>query len=81
MAQLQAIMSWNGSYSRLSSLDVPTLVIHGESDELIPTENGRILARVIPNARLVMIPGAGHRFMTDKPEAASEAILSFLGNT
>lgn len=78
MAQLQAIVSWAGSHSRLSSLDVPTLIIHGESDELIPTENGRILARVIPNARLVMLHGAGHRFMTDKHEAASEAILSFL---
>lgn len=78
MAQLQGIMSWAGSHSRLRSLDVPTLVIHGENDQLIPPENGRILARVIPNAKLVMLPGAGHRFMTDQPEAAGEAILSFL---
>lgn len=78
MAQLQAILSWAGTHSRLSSLNVPTLVIHGASDVLIPTENGRILARVIPNANLVILPRAGHRFMTDQPEAATETILSFL---
>ncbi len=78
MAQLQAILSWAGTHSRLSSLRVPTLVIHGASDVLIPTENGRILARAIPNAKLVILPRAGHRFMTDQLEAATETILSFL---
>lgn len=80
IAQLQGIASWAGSHSRLSRLDAPVLIIHGESDQLIPPENGRILAHVIANARVVMIPRAGHRFMTDQPEAASEAILSFLDN-
>lgn len=77
-AQLQAIMSWEGSHSRLKNLSKGTLVIHGDSDQLIPTENGRILARAIPRAELVLIAGAGHRFMTDKLEEASRAILSFL---
>jgi len=80
MAQLQGIASWAGSQSRLSRLDVPVLIIHGESDQLIPPENGRILEHLIANAKVVMIPRAGHRFMTDQPEAASEAILSFLDN-
>ena len=80
VAQLQGIASWAGSHSRLSKLDVPVLIIHGESDQLIPPENGRILANVIANAEVVMIPRAGHRFMTDQPEAASKAILSFLNN-
>jgi 3-oxoadipate enol-lactonase len=77
-AQLQAIMSWEGSHERLKSLSVPTIVLHGTSDQLIPTENGRILARVIPNSQLLLIEGAGHRFMTDKLEEASRAIISFL---
>ena len=80
-AQLQAIMTWTGTHSRLSSLDIPTLVVHGDSDQLIPTENGRILASVIPDSEFVLIAGAGHRFMTDKLEAASRAILSFLDET
>jgi pimeloyl-ACP methyl ester carboxylesterase len=79
-AQLQAIMSWAGSHDRLKTLDVPTLVIHGDSDRLIPTENGCILARVIPTAELVLIESAGHRFMTDKLEEAERVILAFLDN-
>lgn len=79
-AQLQAIMSWAGSHERLKTLDVPTLVLHGASDQLIPTENGRILARAIPNAELVLIESAGHRFMTDKLEEAERVILAFLDN-
>jgi len=78
-AQLQAIMSWTGSHSRLQSLNKRTLVLHGMNDQLIPTENGRILARAIPNAEIILLKDAGHRFMTDKLEEASRAILSFLG--
>lgn len=77
-AQLQAIMTWEGTYSRLKKLSVPTLVLHGDSDRLIPTENGRVLAQVIPGAELVLIEGAGHRFMTDKLAEAGRCILSFL---
>src|SRR5260370_15924740 len=80
VAQLQGIASWAGSHGRLSRLEAPVLIIHGESDQLIPPENSRILEHVIANAKVVIIPRAGHRFMTDQPEAASEAILSFLDN-
>lgn len=79
-AQLHAIMTWEGTYGRLKNLDVPTLVLHGDSDRLIPTENGRVIARAIPGAELVLIEGAGHRFMTDKLEEAGRVILSFLDN-
>ncbi len=78
-AQLQAIRSWSGTLARLGNLAVPTLVIHGETDELVPATNAGILARAIPNASLVMLPRASHIFFTDQTEAATEAILSFLG--
>jgi pimeloyl-ACP methyl ester carboxylesterase len=78
-AQLQAIRSWPGSLSRLGSLGTPTLVVHGETDELVPAENGRILARAIPNASLVMIPRASHIFFTDRFDASCAAIMRFLG--
>jgi pimeloyl-ACP methyl ester carboxylesterase len=78
-AQLQAIRSWSGAHARLSTLTVPTLVIHGETDELVPAENGRVIARAIPKASLVMLSHASHIFFTDQYAAATEAILSFLG--
>jgi len=78
MAQLQGILAWE-SYSRISAIRVPTLVIHGESDRLIPPGNGKLIAERIPGAKLVMIPHASHLFATDQPEAAHNAILNFLG--
>jgi pimeloyl-ACP methyl ester carboxylesterase len=44
----------------LSTIAVPTLVIHGADDPLIPVEGGKDTARVIPGARLFIIDGMGH---------------------
>ena len=80
-AQYQAIRSWTGTIDRLGALTMPVLVIHGETDRLVPPENGRILARAIPHSKLVMIPKASHIFFTDQPEASRAAILSFLARS
>lgn len=76
-AQIQGIMAFD-SRTRLSHLKVPTLVIHGESDRLIPPENGRQIARLIDRAKLLMIANASHIFPTDQPQISHQAILSFL---
>jgi 3-oxoadipate enol-lactonase len=78
-AQLAGIRAWPGTHDRLAGITRPTLVIHGETDQLVPAENGRIIAAAIPGAELVMIPRASHIFFTDQFEAASGAVLSFLG--
>lgn len=77
-AQLAGIRAWGGTLSRLPSVVAPTLVIHGEGDRLVPYENGQIIARAIPGARLVTIPNASHIFATDQFETARDAVLSFL---
>jgi len=76
-AQLQGIIAWE-AYSRLPQIAVPTLVIHGESDRLVPPGNAKLIAERIPGAKLVMIPHASHLFLTDQTEAAHHAILEFL---
>ncbi len=76
-AQLQGILGWE-AYSRLPQISAPTLVIHGESDRLVPPGNGKLIAERILGAKLVMLPHAGHLFATDQPEAAHRAILRFL---
>jgi pimeloyl-ACP methyl ester carboxylesterase len=48
--------------SRLPSIDVPTVVIHGDADPLFPLPHGEALAREIPGARLVVLPHTGHEF-------------------
>src|SRR4051812_18515403 len=42
-AQLQAIRAWSGTFDRLAAIAMPTLVVHGETDQLVPPENGRII--------------------------------------
>ena len=76
-AQLQGILAWE-AYSRLPAIALPTLVIHGENDRLVPAANGKLIADRIPRARLVLIPHASHIFLTDQPRIAGEAILNFL---
>ena len=79
-AQLQGILAWE-SYSRLPQIARPTLVIHGETDRLIPPGNGRLIAESIPGAKLVVLPHASHLYPTDQPEASLRAILDFLAST
>lgn len=79
LAQVQGIMAWN-CYDRLENIRVPTLVLHGEADQLVPPENGRILARKIPGARLVTFEKASHIYPTDEPEAANREVLRFLAS-
>jgi pimeloyl-ACP methyl ester carboxylesterase len=76
-AQLQGILAFE-SYSRLSQISSPTLVIHGESDRLVPPENGKVIAEKISGAKLILLAHASHIFTTDQPEAAHRAILEFL---
>ncbi len=78
MRQLQAIMTWQGTYSRLANIKTPTLVLHGKNDQLIPAANGRILAARIPHAELVELEDSSHIYTTDQPERATAAILNFL---
>jgi 3-oxoadipate enol-lactonase len=75
--QLQGIFGWE-AYSRIAQIAVPTLVIHGETDRLIPRANAQLIVERIPGAKLVLIPHAGHIFETDQPGAVHHAILDFL---
>jgi 3-oxoadipate enol-lactonase len=77
-AQLAAIRAWGGTLARLPRITAPTLVLHGDHDELVPPENGRIIARAIPNATLVEIANAGHIFTSDRLETSLDAVASFL---
>lgn len=62
----------------LAGVTVPTLVITGEEDELIPVEESRRMAAAIPGARLVIVPGAGHLANIEQPEAFNAELSSFL---
>jgi 3-oxoadipate enol-lactonase len=77
LGQLQGILAWE-SYSRIAQIKAPTLIIHGETDQLIPVANAHLIAERIPHAKLVLIPHASHIFETDQPSIANRAIMEFL---
>ncbi|MGD0195373.1 MAG: alpha/beta hydrolase [Candidatus Dormibacteria bacterium] len=58
--QLAAIVTAPERTAALGRLTIPTLVIHGENDPLVPPDNGRQTAAALANPRLIMIPGMGH---------------------
>jgi pimeloyl-ACP methyl ester carboxylesterase len=60
----------------LPSIRVPTLVLHCKDDTLIPIDCGRFIARNIPNARLVELPGKDHLFFVH--EQIGDCIEEFL---
>jgi 3-oxoadipate enol-lactonase len=77
-AQRRAVQDYEGSQLRLGSVRSPTLIIHGSDDRLVPLRYGEELARLIPGADLVVLPGAGHMYVTDATQAADSAVLTFL---
>ena len=56
----------------------PTLILHGENDELVPPANAHHLAQHIKGSRLVLIPAASHVFTTDQPDQTVQLITEFL---
>ena len=75
--QLQAIFTWE-AYSRIDRITAPTLVIHGETDQLVPPGNGKLIAGKIHGSRLEMLPHASHIFTTDQPEVSKKLVMDFL---
>ncbi len=61
-----------------STITQPTLILWGEADGWLPPSRGERLQGLIPDSRLVAIERAGHLVLEERPEAALEAILSFL---
>ena len=69
----------HNTYDRLPQIKVPTLVMSGTADRLIPVENSNVLASAIAGAELVLLEGAGHGFFIEALDVANKAVLDFLG--
>jgi pimeloyl-ACP methyl ester carboxylesterase len=62
----------------LGTIQVPTLVLWGREDRLIPVSVGERFQKAIPGARLVVIPECGHLPQVEKPREFNAALLAFL---
>ena len=63
------------------SADVPTMLIWGEKDRIIPVEHGRRAAELMPHSRFESFPGAGHFPFNDDPERFVEVLSDFIATT
>lgn len=77
-AQIMAILAGDRS-EQVRNLAVPTLVMHGADDALIPVENGRLLADRIPSSQWIMLPDCGHLPTWEQPAAVNAELERFLG--
>jgi pimeloyl-ACP methyl ester carboxylesterase len=57
-----------------------TLILHGELDVLVPAAAARDLADTLPNARLIVLPGAGHVPTVTRPQEVAREIQSYFGD-
>jgi 3-oxoadipate enol-lactonase len=78
MAQMQACTA-HDTAARLHSLAPPTLVIHGTEDEMLPVDNGRLIASLVPGAQLEILDGVGHLFFWELPERSAELLRAHVG--
>jgi pimeloyl-ACP methyl ester carboxylesterase len=74
--QMLAILCDTDRSDLLADVDVPTLIIHGEDDPLVPIECGRDTAARIPGARFESIPGMGH----DVPVALASTLVELIAD-
>ncbi|MFW9769525.1 MAG: alpha/beta fold hydrolase [Candidatus Thorarchaeota archaeon] len=63
--QLGAVLTSGSRNEELGKVHIPTLVIHGNVDPLVPVEAGKDTAKSIPDSKLVIIEGMGHSFPTE----------------
>ncbi|MBI4830231.1 MAG: hypothetical protein HY801_01470 [Candidatus Lindowbacteria bacterium] len=75
---LRAAMTFD-AYDRLPRISCPTLVMTGIEDILVPAENSKILAKRIPDSKLILFDNAAHGFMTERLDDTVNAIFSFIG--
>lgn len=73
MAQNRAIVAHDTS-ARLAAVRAPTLVVHGEIDAVLPVQNGRRIAELIPGSRLEILDGIGHMFFWERPADSAELL-------
>ena len=76
-AQVGAWMRYN-SYRKLKEINLPTIIMHGTQDILVPPSNGDLLAAKIPNAELVSFDSNAHLIHTEEPTKFNEVLLKFL---
>jgi non-heme chloroperoxidase len=63
----------------LKKIDVPTLILHGDADQIVPIADSAMLSvKLVRQAELKVIPGAPHGMCTTHKDVINEALLAFI---
>jgi len=76
--QTRALQNRMDQQETLKAVSVPSLVLCGEADALCPIERHELMAELIPNSELVVVPGAGHLPTLEQPDETNKALASWL---
>lgn len=72
------------SHDKLAALDVlvdlPVVIVCGEDDLITPPEHSREMADLLPKASFLLVPGAGHQALMERPELVSAPLLRLVGD-
>jgi non-heme chloroperoxidase len=81
MASVACVPTWHEDFRQdLSRIDIPTLVIHGDADRIVPINaSGKRTAKLIPRAQSVVIKDGPHAVNWTHAEEVNSAVVSFLG--
>jgi pimeloyl-ACP methyl ester carboxylesterase len=75
-SDLSACNSYQNALAAAAQVAVPTTIILGERDMMTPAKAGKALAAAVPNARTVVLSGAGHMMMCERPDELLAALKS-----
>ena len=78
-ADLAACNAYSNAAEAAAAVTCPTTLVLGERDLMTPLKGGRALAALIAGARAIVLPGAGHMLMSERPEAVLDALKGALG--
>jgi len=63
--------------NKLKNISVPTLIVFGAHDKVVPPANADLLAKQISGSQIRILPDAGHFFPLEVPEEASQIVIEF----
>jgi pimeloyl-ACP methyl ester carboxylesterase len=75
---LNAMAERPDSTELFTTFKYPTVIVHGDEDELIPVERGREMKAALPSAHYVELAGLGHMAMMEDPKAVADALRFFV---
>jgi pimeloyl-ACP methyl ester carboxylesterase len=76
---IRAVAISGSRYDKLKEIKIPTLIIHGTNDEIIPLEHGKKLLELIPNAKSIWLDGVGHVFPVPNMDEILINVIEHMG--